>query len=213
MSASQIVLALALLGASLGAFSAADQVSKLDAAASAAEATRAARNAASTDPNEELRLALPSVPTSVVLSDPVTRQAYLKSMQRYYEYRSTGYDYRGRVFEWQLTSGKVIFAVVLMVVLAGLVFAAIQFYVSMIIARARLHATDVKRRKKDAAEDEAVEPISADTDGIETLSTKLQISGSGVAVESSVLGVIILTLSLVFFYLYLVFVYPVTNVF
>lgn len=51
------------------------------------------------------------------------------------------------------------------------------------------------------------------TEGIHPLATKLQVSGSGVVVESSVLGVVILTLSLVFFYLYLVYVYPVVNVF
>jgi len=42
--------------------------------------------------------------------------------------------------------------------------------------------------------------------------SELEISMQGVKVSSPILGVIILTLSLVFFYLYLVYVYPVNEV-
>jgi hypothetical protein len=51
------------------------------------------------------------------------------------------------------------------------------------------------------------------TDSRDEAVTKVQFSATGVVVESSVLSIVILTLSLGFFYLYLVYVYPVTNVF
>ena len=49
--------------------------------------------------------------------------------------------------------------------------------------------------------------------GLDPLATHLELSAKGIVVNSSVLGVIILGLSLAFFYLYLVYVYPIQNVF
>jgi hypothetical protein len=43
--------------------------------------------------------------------------------------------------------------------------------------------------------------------------TELEISKSGVKVSSPILGVIILVISLAFFYLYLVYVYPIEEIF
>jgi len=143
MSPRHLVVLLALLVAPPDMAIPADQATKLDAAASAAEAAGSARRSATADdPNAEGRITLPSAPSSVVLADPATRQAYLDSMQRYYAYRSTGYVYRSRVFEWQLVSGRIIFAIVLIVVLAGLIFAAVQFYVSMMMAKVKLRAAE-----------------------------------------------------------------------
>src|SRR6185369_9841266 len=71
--------------------------------------------------------AMPADPGSVVLGDIATRQRYLDAMQRYYEYRANGYAYRSRVFEWQLLSSRVIFVIVLVLVGAGIYFAAVQF--------------------------------------------------------------------------------------
>jgi hypothetical protein len=138
--------------------------------------------------------ALPMSPTDVVLSDPPTRQKYFAAMQRFYEYRANGYAYRSRVFEWQLLSSRVIFVIVLILVLAGIYFAAVQFHVAMMTARRNL-----------------VSPPAAPS--ADPLATHLELSAKGVVVNSSVLGVIILGLSLAFFYLYLVYVYPIQNVF
>ena len=44
-----------------------------------------------------------------------------------------------------------------------------------------------------------------------TLATQLEVSAKGIVVNSSVMGVIILALSLAFFYLYLVYIYPITD--
>jgi hypothetical protein len=81
----------------------------------------------------------------------------------------------------------VIFVVVLLLVLAGIYFAAIQFHAGL--------------RRRDAADPAHPEE------------TELSLSLKEVKVRSPVLGVIILTISLAFFYLYLVHVYPIRNVF
>ena len=141
--------------------------------------------------------ALPESAPSVVMSDPATRAKYLTAMQRFYDYRANGYAYRGRVFEWQLLSSRVIFIVVLLLVIAGIYFAAVQFHVAMIAARRNL----------------LIPPGADAAAGANPLATQLEISAKGVVINSSVLGVIILGLSLAFFYLYLVYVYPIHNVF
>lgn len=131
-------------------------------------------------------LALPDAPDPAAAS-AATSEAYRATLQAYYAYRKAGYDHRLGVFAWQSLSTKIIFFVVLLLVLAGIYFAAIQF-----------HAGLRRREGPDPAEPEE---------------TELSLSLSEVKVRSPVLGVIILTISLAFFYLYLVHVYPIRNVF
>jgi len=45
------------------------------------------------------------------------------------------------------------------------------------------------------------------------MDTDLELSTTGVKVSSNILGVVILSLSLAFFYLYLAFVYPIQEIF
>jgi len=165
------------------------------AAAEASEARAPAKEAAPT-PEKRGTTAMPATPDSVVLGDPVTRQRYLDAMQRYYQYRANGYEYRSRVFEWQLLSSRVIFIVVLALVSAGIYFAAVQFRVAMRAAMRPATAVESTTRPTQAA----------------TLATTLEVSAKGIVVNSSVMGLIILALSLAFFYLYLVYVYPINDV-
>jgi hypothetical protein len=102
-------------------------------------------------------------------------------------YREAGCEHRLGVFAWQSLSTRIIFFVVLLLVLAGICFAAIQ-----------LHAGLRRRGQAD--------PAGSDE-------TEVSLSLSEVKLRSPVLGVIILTISLAFFYLYLVHVYPIRNVF
>ena len=51
------------------------------------------------------------------------------------------------------------------------------------------------------------------TDRPNPLATQFEVSAKGIVINSSVLGVVILGLSLAFFYLYLVYVYPIQDVF
>ena len=115
----------------------------------------------------------------------VTLEKYHNSMQAYYDYRTVGLDHRREVFEWQLFSAKLIFLVVLVLVASGIYFAAVQFHAGL--------RSGGKQREMPQTEFEA--------------------SAKGLKVSSPILGVIILSQSLAFFYLYLIYVYPIEDVF
>jgi hypothetical protein len=137
---------------------------------------------------QEMDLALPEPPITVAQGqDAATSEDYQQALRSYYTYRKAGYDHRLRVFEWQLLSSRIIFFVVLFLVFVGIYFAAVQFH-------------------RGAARPGKTEVSSEDM-------TELDLSVKGVKVRSPVLGVIILVISLAFFYLYLVYVYPIQNVF
>lgn len=172
------------------------RMERATAAASTQGDARSPENPNSATAEKPAATAMPTDPGSAVLSDPATRQRYLDAMQRYYEYRANGYAYRSRVFEWQLFSSRVIFLIVLVLVSAGIYFAAVQF-------RSAMRAAG----RPSAATMETSPSLS----GV-ALGTQLEVSAKGIVVNSSVMGLIILALSLAFFYLYLVYVYPITDV-
>jgi hypothetical protein len=120
-------------------------------------------------------------------ASPATTAAYQEALQAYFAYRKAGYEHRLEVFAWQSLSTIIIFFVVMLLVLCGIGLAANQF-------RAGLRG-----RSGDG-------PAPAEE-------TENSLSLSEVKVRSPVLGLIILTISLAFFYLYLVHVYPIRNVF
>jgi hypothetical protein len=132
----------------------------------------------------------PSFPPSpdCTQADKMTLDAYQAALREYYNYRKSGLQHRQRVFEWQHRSSIVIFVVVVLLVAAGIYFAAIQFH------------RDFRRTTLEGRSEGATP-------------TEFEASLQGVKVSSSVLGVIILVISLAFFYLYLAFVYPVHEVF
>jgi hypothetical protein len=154
--------------------------------------------------------ALPDSPSAVAMEDPATRQKYLDAVGRYYEYRLNGFEFRSRVFDWQLLSSRVIFVVVVLLVLAGIYFSAVQFHVALITAR--------RTSERAAAAPSAPAATAAPSAAVEAkpappspFATQLEISAKGIIVNSSVLGVIVLALSLAFFYFYLVYVYPIKD--
>jgi hypothetical protein len=133
------------------------------------------------------QLPMPAVPHPMT-SDAKTLERYSQAVNQYYEYQISGFKHRQRVFQWQLSSSRIIFAVVLVVVFAGILFAAAQFYLGV---RTRV--------AKQAA--------------LPTQVTEFEASLKGIKVSSPVLGVVILAISLGFFYLYLVYVYPISEIF
>lgn len=140
-------------------------------------------SAAGEDSGGEKTASMPAGPAGGIPFTAETEAAYQQAWQAYYAYRSDGYIHRQRVFEWQDLSTKITFAVVILLVLAGIYFAGVQFHVGM-------------REGRETGEPGEVE-----------------MSVKGIKVRSPVLGVIVLTISLAFFYLYLVYVYPIENVF
>lgn len=115
--------------------------------------------------------------------DEQGRAAEQRAFRAYYDYRTEAFEHRRRVFEWQLTSSIVIFVLVVSLVAVGVYFSWLQF-------RAGLRAGS---------------PVF-------DAQTTFEASAKGVKVSSPVLGVIILTLSLAFFYLYLVYIYPIEEI-
>lgn len=121
-----------------------------------------------------------------LISDVAAQELCWEATQGYYAYLETQLEHRIRVFWWQHFFSKIIFVVVMIVVAIGLYFAWRQF-----------SATPEAQKESDSPE----------------LSSTVEIGASGIKVQSPVLGVVILTLSLGFLYLYLVHVYPIVEIF
>ncbi|TFF35773.1 hypothetical protein [Mucilaginibacter psychrotolerans] len=114
---------------------------------------------------------------------------------------------RQAVMNRQQSNGVVIFVLVLILVSSGLVFSAIQFYITLKSVKER---AAVKRRLKGESNAEpAPEDKLLSNSGFDQATFKASLTG--VEVSSSVLGVIILTISLAFFYLYLTNVFKIVN--
>jgi|GEM_PF-5376203 len=116
--------------------------------------------------------------------DDTTRQVFKRARMQYFNYFIEGYKHRQNVFHWQLLSSKIIFIVVVLLVFSGIIFAAIQFY------------DGLKNTLRQNSQ-----------------TTTFEAGKGGLKVSSPILGVIILVISLVFFYLYLVYVYPIKEIF
>ncbi len=129
------------------------------------------------------------IPCEDISNDPV-QAACWDALQRRFEYYAAGMDHRSLVFKWQHFSGRVILGFVLLLVSMGVFFSYLQF---------RLYLRSASSANKQAASPE--------------MDTDLELSTSGIKVSSNVLGVIILALSLAFFYLYLAYVYPIQDTF
>lgn len=130
---------------------------------------------------------LPAVPDGVGLQslDDDTKKAYFAALKEHYLYRQSGYQHRRKVFDWQLLSSKITFYLVIFLVLCGVYFSGVQFHKSL--------------------KEENLEKS--------TEVTQLSASAQGITISSPILGVIILIISLLFFYLYLIYVYPIEEIF
>src|ERR1700674_178693 len=95
-------------------------------------------------------------------------------------------DYSEEVYRWQLVSSKVIFWVVLTVVGVGLVLSWLHFHRSF---------------QEDDKDKKSLEKSHS--------SEQSTIYAFGVKISSSVIGLVILAISIIFLYLYLKFVYPI----
>ena len=105
----------------------------------------------------------------------------------YTDYMSS-LEHNRSVFEWQLRSSRTIFWVVLALVTIGILFSSLQFWKAFRLSRPTSKTVQQEMR------------------------TELEISTRGIKVSSSVLGIIVLVISLAFLYLFLVHVYPIEYV-
>jgi hypothetical protein len=152
--------------------------------------------------SQKLHAIMPQAPP-VGIDDPKMKAKYLEAMNGYFDYHTAGYLHRQRVFHWQLVSSNIIFVLVTLLVFSGVYFAALQFHEGMRQrAAANLAAAMGPAAKAEPSGARVADPV-----------TKFSASLKGIEVSSPVLGVIILVISLAFFYLYLVYVYPITELF
>lgn len=133
-------------------------------------------------------------------ADSPAAVAYQKYLEAYYNYQSHSLTYAESVFDWQYRASKDIFWVVILLVLSGLAFAGIQFAIAM-----RIPVRGTKKKGAAAGREPSTEtPQIGDT--------SIEASTHGVKITSSVIGLLILVVSIGFFYLYLVYVYPIQNI-
>lgn len=171
-------------------------------------------------PDEQVML--PDPPPSGGI-DTLTRQAYLTALRAYYDYRTSAYAHRHSVFAWQLISSRIIFASVILLVMAGVYFSGVQFHADMRTlpgnkpGRESRRSIAVTEHVEPASEPISDAPPKQSDEPLESATkvhqiTSIEASTSGLKVSSPVLGVIILSISLLFFYLYLAFVYPIHEI-
>jgi hypothetical protein len=131
-----------------------------------------------------------AVPSCAPLTG-ATQAACEEALRESYGYQASAFRHRKDIFDWSLTADKLMFAVVNLLVLSGLGFAAIQF-------RLALKQGGPAAEGKEKADD--------------PMATNMEISTAGIKVTSSVLGVIVLLISMAFFFLYARYVYPIQEV-
>lgn len=103
-------------------------------------------------------------------------------------YLRTALVHRRNTFDWQYRSGIIIFYMVMFIVFVGLIISGLHFYKSL---------NPPKKRKA------AVEEVAE-------VQSELEVSlTGGIKLRSSLIGLMILVISLAFMYLYLIYVYPV----
>lgn len=166
--------------------------------------------------------AFPDLPdvSGIDALDPETREAALDAVREYYRYRQSGYEHRRRVFEWQLQSSRIIFWVVILMVSAGIYFSGVQFHIALRSPGTRPASAAVRTEalaeatREEAARVSAGEPAAPgeEVPHARGLYTSLEAGRGGIKVSSPVLGVIILIISFLFFYMYLVHVYPISEI-
>lgn len=133
----------------------------------------------STPESGNMPLVQPPVTLDHAKLSPANQALQDKAIGEYFVHVMESNEHQRNVFRWQLLSAKVIFVTVILLVVSGIYFAAVQFHHGLKTGKQGTENTDV------------------------------EISLKAVKVSSPVLGVIILAISLAFFYLYLVHVYPV----
>lgn len=132
--------------------------------------------------------------SKIALDNNETKAAMFGALTSYYEYRTRGFEHRKQVFAWQLLSAKIIFVIVVFLVLVGLYFSWVQFH-----------------KKMDAPVTGNAQSLGGNAPGPEPATT-ISASTKEIKVSSPVLGVIILVISLLFFYLYLIYVFPIEEI-
>jgi hypothetical protein len=142
----------------------------------------------------------------------------LKSLWRQQEIRHNIWSYqaRERALDWNHKADVLIFFTVILIVVSGLVLSAVQFYIALVAARTGAVRAATPEELPNSPARTPVSSSDGTSDSaaigpVHTLQQEVIISKERIQVKSSVLGVVILVVSLAFFYLYLDRVYPIAE--
>jgi hypothetical protein len=116
-----------------------------------------------------------------------------------WKYSINNLSHRRRSFEWQLLSSKFIFFIVMFIVVCGIIFSGLQFYQSWKMSSKFTKMANSKNL-------EQIEKLLDQDESQITVSPS-----SGVSITTSVVGFLVLCISICFFYLYLQHVYPINE--
>jgi hypothetical protein len=155
---------------------------------------------------------LPSVTPCSGWEDEIKKQCIL-AYSEYYRHEAGVFKQQEKVYDFQLLSSKVILLIVILLVLSGIVFAGLQFWYALI--KAPLIDSNPPQP--------VVSPPGTPTDQVgagivpptpkrnvgDTFTSDLEVSMTGFKVKSSILGLLLVLISMVFFFLYIRYVYPI----
>jgi len=170
---------------------------------------------------------------TAAIIDPITTiQGFKKSEPSAMQKKYDDFILKDRmwVYNWQDISSVVIFIMVMTVVLMGLILSYKQFAftnemirkhhdevitapqkTSATIVKATPAGTEVQQTNSDEQNTTTTVKIPAQGD-IPQPATTFEVTKDGLKINSAVIGLIILVVSIVFFFLYLRFVYPIHEV-
>ena len=130
------------------------------------------------------------------------------------------YQYEQKLYEWQFISSKIVFGMVILLVVCGMYFSWLQFRHIMQdddpkekkrVSKVTTSATHPSAPPEGATSAEGASgetpPDSGEKEVSETYN--IEASATGFKISTSMFGVAILAFSLIFFYLYLQFIYPI----
>lgn len=181
----------------------------------------------------------PGTLSTINLDSPLGKK-YVEAQAASLDYQIEALNHRRSVFRWQHTSSMIIFWLVTALVLAGLALAALQFWEaskaqqahteiaaqnarvmagvaadnSRVLAEARAEALKIAASGVPGGAPAPAAPATAEPPKPDKKddATSFELSLSGIKISSSVIGLIVLAMSMGFFYLYLKYVYPVQEV-
>lgn len=150
---------------------------------------------------------IPPVTPDQQASNPVAENVQVehdKAKVAVYSHVAWSYEFRQQIFEWQFFTSKVVFYVVLIVVGMGLYFSWVQF------TSTNAASQDDQEDAKSTEKNEEDSDKEAQSERLPFM-TRIVLNFRGISFSSPTLGVVILFMSLIFFYLYLQYVYPITR--
>jgi len=147
-----------------------------------------------------------SIEMSAVALDSVNTGYSPDLLNRSNEYK---FMHQQRSFNWQYHSGIIIFFMVIVIVILGMVLSYKQFKLNERLLNPVKTAGNTLTDIKSVSETSTISNLSP---GEVFATNTMEISKDGIKISTAVIGLIILTLSIAFFFLYLKYVYPISFV-